>query len=126
MAIVINVGLLTNTNESLDLGLAIQTVNNLLGYVPAWNITDVKLVQSDSEPTLVIILESSYLWNAYSLRTLRGLVFTLADNLEQDCIALWNGYEDKGTLIGSNTESWGEFNPKYFFLGDGTRLSSVV
>lgn len=126
MAIVINVGLLTNKGESLDLGLVIQTVNNLLAHNPAWHITDVKLVQSDSEPTLVVILESSYLWNAYSLRTLRNIVLTLSDTLEQDCIAVWDGDNERGFLIGSNTEAWGDFNPEYFFLGDGTRLSGIV
>lgn len=71
-----------------------------------------RVVQSDSEMTLVIKFEAE-------ARFIIGQVFSLAEELKQDCIAVWihndvNG--GIGQLIGRYNYVWsgGYFNPEYF------------
>lgn len=69
-----------------------------------------RTVQSNSEMTLVVQFDAVG-------RELMGQVFTLAERLQQDCIAVWvhnqvNG--GFGQLIGRYNYVWGAFNPEYF------------
>lgn len=77
-----------------------------------------RTVQSDNEMTLVVKFEAE-------ARFIIGQVFSLAEELKQDCIAVWihndvNG--GIGQLIGRYNYVWsgGYFNPEYFIqLNDG-------
>lgn len=71
-----------------------------------------KVVQSDTEATLVVQFEAV-------ARDIIGQVFNLAEKYKQDCIAVWihndvNG--GIGQLIGRYNYVWsgGYFNPEYF------------
>ncbi|HCH8419237.1 TPA: hypothetical protein NNR24_004459 [Salmonella enterica] len=69
-----------------------------------------KLVESGTEPTLVVQFEAVG-------REIIGQVFALAEELKQDAIAVWihndvNG--GIGQLIGRYNYVWGEFNEEYF------------
>ena len=125
MAIVINVGLLTNTNESLDLDHVLTTLRREL-KCPAWDLGAVAVFQSASEPTLVLVIEPTYLFNDRSFGALRADVFHISNILLQDCIAVWDGDNEKGYLIGSNTEAWGAFNHEYFLLPSGQYLADTI
>jgi hypothetical protein len=79
-----------------------------------------KVLRSDSEPTLVANVnyesKNGYLNAAYSL----------ADALGQDCIALVNDTTKRGWLMGPRADNWGGFNPEFFIMLDGSRLSGVA
>uniref|UniRef100_A0AAU8KUX3 Uncharacterized protein n=2 Tax=unclassified bacterial viruses TaxID=12333 RepID=A0AAU8KUX3_9VIRU len=69
-----------------------------------------KLVESGTEPTLVVQFEAVG-------REIIGQVFALAEELKQDAIAVWihndvNG--GIGQLIGRYNYVWGDFNEEYF------------
>jgi hypothetical protein len=46
--------------------------------------------------------------------SLRNIVFAIAEELEQDCIAVYEPESGSGTLIGPKAVNWGSFNPDYF------------
>lgn len=89
---------------------AVQTARRL-----GFKILQSKLLQSDTEPTVVARVEVA---NA------NWQVAELAQKLNQDCIAVWSEREQRGALIGDKAATWGEFNPEFFFLLDGSRLGS--
>lgn len=72
--------------------------------------------QSDSEPTLVV-------------RTDRLLtpekVNTLCFLLRQEAMAQYSHIAKAGWVEGPMSENWGPFNPEYFVLIDGRRLSAT-
>lgn len=69
---------------------------------------------SDTEPTLVVVMD-------------RALsppeAHALSAALYQEAIAQYDG--DQGELYGPGAEKWRPFNPDYFLLPDGMRLSAV-
>ena len=76
------------------------------------------VLQSDTEPTLVAYIEVNFLaWR-------KGL-YTLAQAYGQDCVAAYVPLTGEGMLIGPQAAAWGEFNPEYFFLPTGSRLSEI-
>ena len=82
----------------------------------AWfKVTGAHLVQSDSEPTLVLTVEDNE-------PGLDNRIDELAKTLKQDCIAVWYPEESWGMLIGPKAAEWGNFNPAFFFMPDGKRL----
>ena len=68
---------------------------------------------SDTEQTLVIAVDSMT----------PPRIDWLARHFAQDCIAVWYPRTWRGVLIGPNAAAWGEFNPEYFIMPDGRRLS---
>lgn len=73
-------------------------------------------VESDSEPTVVV----------HAAIAADSDVVDAALDLEQDCIAVWASRAREGSLIGPNAVKWGPFNPRFFFLPSGKRLSDVI
>lgn len=71
---------------------------------------------SDTEPTAVVCLAGT-LDIAHAAK-----IFDLAVELEQEAIACWDPYTQTGKVIGPKAESWGDFNPAFFLLSDGSRL----
>ena len=80
-----------------------------------FKITAAKLVQSDTEPTLVLTITDDD-------PGLDNRIDMLATTLKQDCIAVWYPGEQWGQLIGPKAAEWGNFNPAFFFMPDGKRL----
>ena len=55
------------------------------------------------------------------MRLARAVVFTVAERLQQDCIAVlyvgedgFTGDGETGELIGPRAAEWGAFDPQYF------------
>jgi hypothetical protein len=47
-----------------------------------------------------------------------------ANELGQECIALYYPGAEFGQLIGPRAAAWGEFNPEFFLMPDGTRMAA--
>ena len=77
---------------------------------------EVSYVQSNTERTAVVQMEKEP--NAFQVEYLCQL-------LGQESIALYRMSEGTGVLYGPKAEEWGPFNPDYFMLPDGTKLSSM-
>lgn len=109
MEVILNIGLNTNTGE---------TLNHLTTLRQVATVADIRqfaLVQSDTEPTLVV---------AANVNDVDYTVKALSDELEQDCIAVYYPKTGHGKLVGEKAAAWGDFNPEFFFLLDGNRLDS--
>lgn len=52
-----------------------------------------------------------------------GSVYRAAQQLEQDCIAVYDPTIKQGILVGPKAAQWGEFNPKYFLNLEGEFLA---
>lgn len=78
--------------------------------------------ESDTEPTLVAVVH--LLANNYLI--IMQQLHRVAEDLEQDCIAVYHEHTNAGALIGPRAEEWGPFNPEFFLLLDGRRLSEVA
>ena len=111
MQVILNVGLNTNTGSTITAGHALRQIA-LVADVIEYTITE-----SDTELTLVV---------AANVNDVRHTVYKLADNLDQDCIAVYYPRTGNGTLVGPKAASWGTFNPEYFLCLDGTRLAQPV
>jgi hypothetical protein len=79
------------------------------------------VLNSDTEPTLVAVV-TMYDLPFLCWQKLHGV----ANELHQDCIAAYNVQSLKGALIGPRAEKWGDFNPAYFFMPDGSRLGATL
>ena len=104
----LNIGLARDGQENVDPWVALDMAKIVAGVRPVFSV----VYQSDTEPTLVI--ETRLPVQAYRLNQ-------LAEVLEQDCVAQWDG--KRGELIGPRAEKWLPFDPHYFINVDGTRLA---
>ena len=52
-----------------------------------------------------------------------GAVYRSAQQLDQDCIAVYDPAINTGVLVGPRAAQWGEFNPKYFLDLNGKYLA---
>lgn len=81
-----------------------------------WDTATVR--QSDSEPTLVVSADAA-----------DHQIAMLADAFDQMAIAVYDKYHAKGRLVGARRQEWidkwGDFNPAYFILPNGSRLSEA-
>ena len=75
------------------------------------------LLKSRTEPTLV--LEFDYAEPRENIGVTE-LAYRICERFNQDCVAVYNTTLEAGQLIGPRAEAWGDFNPDYFFLVDGT------
>ena len=75
------------------------------------------LLESRTEPTLVLEFDHAELRQHASFT---NVALKICERFNQDCVAVYNTTLEAGQLIGPRAEAWGEFNPEYFFLVDGT------
>lgn len=80
------------------------------------------VLESDTEPTLVAEVTSLNV----NPRIILQLLYRVAEDLDQDCIAVYRELTGGGSLVGPRASEWGTFNPEFFFQLDGTRLSEVA
>lgn len=109
MSYILNIGLAREGQENLKPFNVLRAIRNLGCHVVAEGLRP-----SDTEPTLVV----------HVVHCAESTAETLAVILEQDCVARYHLGNGKGQLIGPRADKWGDFNPEYFLLLDGSRLSA--
>lgn len=95
----INIGLnnpFHGDTNSVDL-----TLSKALEFIS--DITAIRVSTDGDEPTVII---------QYAFH--KGSLDVLATALDQDCIAQYDHFTGKGSLIGDKADQWGEFNPEFF------------
>ena len=81
------------------------------------NVIAHKVVQSDTEKTVVLHAHIDG-------PQIERVVTHLCEVLKQDCIGVWAPAVARGDLVGPKAKEWGAFNPEFFFMLDGSRLSA--
>lgn len=111
--------------------LNIGCESNTLGKLhPVWVLSAVRLHHfkilrhathtSDTEKTVVLEVEMT----GDSADNTRA-IYDLSVSLGQDCIACYTDrFDGFGALVGPKASEWGNFNPEFFLLLDGTRLAA--
>lgn len=112
---IVNIGL-----NTADGAITIEEARETLRAY-GFSILREALLESDTEPTLVAEVATGF---ATALTVLQ-LLYQVAEELEQDCIAVYRECTLGGALVGPRADAWGPFNPEYFLLLDGRRLSEV-
>jgi hypothetical protein len=115
--IYLNVGLKRNDNGKTLSHTFVKQVLRHLGL----DVTDLQLFASDSEWTAVVTVCMPQ--KSYRLEQLVDAIDPAAIFLKQDCIAVVRDIRNGGSLIGPKAQEWAPFNPTYFIMPDGRRLS---
>lgn len=116
MQIIFNIGLETKDAAGnvglLDVEAVCEFIHELTscGFYGA-------LLESRTEPTLVLEFDYAELREHASIT---DVALEVCERFNQDCVAVYNTALEAGQLIGPRAEAWGDFNPEYFFLVDGT------
>lgn len=119
MKLILNIGLDVNATQTLAANVALQIV-----AANDFRVERHAVVQSDTEPTLVVEVTFDPFFTAKGASATVGqAVYRTAKELRQDCIAVYNPSKPLGALVGPHAAKWGPFNPELFFLLDGTRLA---
>lgn len=119
LKLILNIGLDVTASASIASHVALEIVkaNGFLVHNHA-------VVQSDTEPTLVVEASLDPLPGSAPKASFYGV----AEDLRQDCIAAvaWDAAnaQYRGALIGPRAEAWGKFDPSLFFRLDGSRLAT--
>lgn len=119
---------MSNICAILNVGLDWTDADGTKRERPVWealHVTEkhvVRVIQtavhrSETENTLVVrcVIEAD-LWR----------IFELADELAQDCIAVWSIDDQAGELVGEKAREWGPFDPAKFLTLDGRPLSEAL
>ena len=114
MSYILNIGLAREGKPSLTPQSARKNLRST-GFI----IGSSCVVRSDTELTLVAQGKFDGTLNA-----VEDDVWAASAVLEQDCIGVYDTNTGKGALIGPRADKWGEFNPEYFLLLDGSCLSA--
>lgn len=112
MKVILNIGLAVGTNGNIGPGTVLREIQGF-----GFDIVTYGIVHSDTERTIVALVDD---------RDAAGQdnrIYQLSRFLQQDCIAVYYPETRDGALIGPKADEWGEFNPEFFFLFDGTRLA---
>lgn len=123
MQVILNIGL-DGIPQELDnvysINRKISAVETALTSVQCLNfkILSNSVVQSDTEQTLVV--------HATHTGDITVCAAWLAEKLNQDCVAVYVPERNGGLLCGPRAEAWGHFNPEFFFMLDGRRLSETL
>lgn len=121
MSLVLNIG------RRVDSTGAILPASSVYAALEALHLTVLSSVhvQSDTEPTLVVEVES---WSdGIGVDAAQAaMIGALAEDLGQDCIATWDPSEGRGLLLGPRADAWGSFDPSFFVGLDGHRLSDTL
>lgn len=114
MNLILNIGMARDGNSNIGVGTALREIANT-GFV----INSHSIRHSDTEFTVVA-----------DVTLVRGKLDQAVDFLclllDQGCIAVWSPIEREGRLIGPGAAEWGLFNPEFFLMLDGSRLSDVL
>lgn len=106
--VILNIGLMVGDTEIAS--YAAFRAMHQLGIL--WGRSE--RYDSDTEPTLVVECDAT-----------DAQVHELSIMLEQECIAVWDRMHREGRLVGPLKHKWGEFDPEFFLLPNGSRLSEA-
>jgi hypothetical protein len=115
MEFILNIGLAVGATPSIAAHVALEIVKANDFIVKSHTVAE-----SDTEPTVVATVTYLGVNALMCLQHMRAI----ADDLQQDCIAVYRPLTGKGALIGPKAAAWGAFNPEFFIMPDGTRLAS--
>lgn len=110
MTTLLNIGLQRNDGRGDNRAVEV------LAELPNLLITDLRLVQSHTERTLVVQINSDGTW-------ITDLCQRLCLLLAQDCIGVWHVESDNGVLVGPKANEWGPFSDDKFFLPNTLTLA---
>ena len=107
----INIGLKTNAGEDLNYLETLETVITKIQDHYKLDTIESRVTQSTTEPTMVLKFS---LDGSTKLIQLIRIIRALANQLDQDCIAIKS--DNNGLLIYSKNpkNDWGLFNEEYF------------
>ena len=106
--LILNIGLRRSDNGDLLSYLLVEQSLRDTGL----DVRDFKLFQSDSEPTAVVVIKDQDL-----------VCYEIALLFKQEAVAVYNPQYKIGVLEGPKADAWGPFNPQFFLMPDGRRLS---
>lgn len=113
----------------LNIGLDSQASGQIAAHVAReivgandFIINSSTVLNSDTEPTLV----ANVTYVGYSPSLCLQSLYAIANDLDQDCLAVYREKTGRGALIGPRAAEWGTFNPEFFFLPTGERLSATL
>jgi hypothetical protein len=112
MQYLLNIGVAREGNSNIGVG----TVLRELGAIGA--IIGHTVQHSETEVTVVALVQIPG-----TTQHAGNEIFHLANLLGQECIAVYNMATETGALIGPRADKWGAFNPDFFLLCDGSKLS---
>lgn len=115
--LILNIGLNRASGGTITADLARRTL-----LANEFSIVRDAVLESDTEPTLVAEVTIRNTSPFIFLQLLRRV----AEELDQDCIAVYRELTGGGSLIGPRAAEWGPFNPEFFLLLDGRRLSDAA
>lgn len=117
--LILNIGLVTSLNHfkkgSFPQGVYLEkseVIEQLEqhGLAIQW----IKEAVSETEKTLIIGIDKA----CGMTEGVKFLINKVANQLQQDCVAVFDTVRGRGYLIGDYADDWGgEFNPAYFLLG---------
>ena len=119
VSIILNIGRAVPATGAVLPGSAVYAALEARGL----NLLSSTHVQSDSEPTIVAEIESWADGIGIDAAQARAIA-QLSIDLGQDCIASYDLSEGRGLLLGPRADAWGDFDPAFFILPDGSRLST--
>lgn len=113
MRFILNIGLDPKATPEI----AAHVAREILRANGFFTVGNSRIVQSDTEPTLVVGVTPQ------PGILVRSAIHQTAVDLGQECIAVWELLPRYGSLIGPGAAKWGAFDPHLFFMLDGRRLS---
>lgn len=117
MSFILNIGLARTGNSNIGTGTVLRELS-----ANGFDLQAYSIHHSDTEITVVAEVTNSF----SASRPVEDRVFHLATVLGQDCIAIHQPVGGHGALIGPKAAAWGEFNPEFFLLLDGSRLAAPL
>lgn len=112
MPYILNIGLARQGNSNVGVGTVLREIASC-----GFRLVNHAIHHSGTEITVVAQVNRRYGYTPAA-----ECAAHLATLLGQDCIAVYNPERDFGYLAGPNAAAWGEFNPAYFLMLDGSRL----
>lgn len=113
MSLILNIGLARQGRSNIGAGTVLREIPSC-GFV----LLDHSLRHSNTELTVVA--------NVLLAGDLQRATKQLALMTGQGCIAVWDTETQAGQLIGPKASEWGDFNPEFFLLLDGTPLAESL
>jgi len=118
MRIIINISLARSGNTNIGPATALRELQS-----SGFRVISSNVQHSDTEQTVVALCEVDDGRIQVNIATALYFVSAL---LGQDCVAYAAEDNSFCSLAGPNAAAWGQFNPEFFLLLDGSRLIDAL